>query len=899
MRGSMNEDADGTLFFSYENFIDSDELQRLQNGFCKVTNVYVYCVNAHGEEITTLSGETEARSLIYKYVDKQQISDALSRVEEGSVEELVVEGTLAANLKMAVMSIRFGGKVVNNWIVFGIISDMEDESHTKEPITGDHKSMSEKRFYEVLDLLWESSKVLMRNKISCVSAEAESMRSRYSAQEMQDSLGRIAVMTEIVQLLDSDEVIEVIMEKLLELVGGHLLVTSGYICRLNQAANSVDILAEWCQKGIVPPFDKSHNLVANPIIFSEKPVVMSSDSIESIEDTVAWRELHVRAFVLFPLMRSGNQSMCICVNQSSRNRIWTVEEVKFIADAVKILQSILTKRIQKNSLASSYASLEAVLDNVGCGIYVRDAATRKVLFANRKLKNNFAGELRDGTFELLLEQGIPLHKRGGASEINYIARESWYDLLYTEITWVDGRKAALYSLYDITDKKIYQKKIEQQAYTDFLTGLYNRMCCERDLAWYVDDAKKRGLKGALLYLDLDDFKHINDGLGHQYGDVLLKAISSSISRIEGIRTTCYRMGGDEFVIVIPPEYFSDFERIIEEIKVVFAKPWFLKDMDYYCTMSMGIVAFPDDGESVQDLIKKADIAMYEAKKTGKNRIARYSSNIGSNSGRRLEIEKNMRDATVAGYKEFEVYYQPVIDISLPGTPCTGAEALIRWNSVELGFMPPADFIPLAEYLGLINPIGNHVLLEACKECKRWNENGYPGFKVNVNLSVIQLLQTDIVDIIERTLIETGVRPHNLTLEVTESLAINDMARMKEILGNIKKLGVRIALDDFGTGYSSLNHIREIPFDVIKVDQSFVKDLAEDAYSQSFIKMVAELAETIGVIICVEGIETEDQYKVLEGMKVKMVQGYYFDRPMIREDFEQKYTPLMLQKETAV
>ena len=898
MRGSMNEGTEGTLVFSYDNFIDSDELKRLQHIFCKVTGVYVYCVSVHGEQITTLSGEAESKDRVLRYVDKQQISDALSRVEEGSLEELVVENTLAGNLKMAVLSIRINGKVVYNWVVFGVLSDTDEMTPSNDLIQIAH-SMSEKQFYLVLDLLRESSRILMSNKLSCVSAEAESMRSRYSAQEMQNSLDRIEAMTQIVQLLDSDDVIEVIMERLLGLVGDHLLVTSGFICKLNQPANSVDILAQWCQKGIVPPFDKSHNLEGIPIIFSEKPVVMSSDSIENMEDTTPWKKYNVRAFILFPLMRSGNQSMCICFNQSGRNRIWTVEEVKFIADAVKILQSILTRRIQKNSLASSYASLEAVLDNVGCGIYVKDASNGKVLFANRKLKNTFAGELKDGTFELLLEQGIPLHKRSGAFEINYIARETWYDLLYTEITWVDGKKASLYSLFDITDKKIYQKKIEQQAYTDFLTGLYNRMCCERDLAWYVDDAKKRGLRGGLLYLDLDDFKHINDGLGHQYGDVLLKAISSSISRIEGIRTTCYRMGGDEFVIVIPPEFYCDFERIIEEIKVIFAKPWFLKDMDYYCTMSMGIVTFPDDGESVQDLIKKADIAMYEAKKTGKNRIALYSNNIGSNSGRRLEIEKNMRDATVEGYKEFEIYYQPIIDISLPNTPCTGAEALIRWNSVELGFIPPADFIPLAEYLGLINPIGNHVLLEACKECKRWNENGYPGFKVNVNLSVVQLLQTDIVDIIERTIQETQVKPHNLTLEVTESLAINDMARMKEILHNIKKLGVRIALDDFGTGYSSLNHIREIPFDVIKVDQSFVKDIAEDAYSQSFIKMVGELAETIGVSICVEGIETEEQYKVLEGMKVKMIQGYYFDRPMTREDFEYKYTQVLFQKEQSV
>jgi len=252
------------------------------------------------------------------------------------------------------------------------------------------------------------------------------------------------------------------------------------------------------------------------------------------------------------------------------------------------------------------------------------------------------------------------------------------------------------------------------------------------------------------------------------------------------------------------------------------------------------------------------------------------------------MEKNMRNATSDGYREFEVYYQPIIDIQKPNTPCTGAEALVRWNSAAFGFIPPSDFIPLAEYLGLINPIGNHVMREACRACKYWNDNGHPEYKVNVNLSVVQLLQTDIVEIVRRTIEETGVNPRNLTLEVTESLAINDMERMKDILTRIKELGVRIALDDFGTGYSSLNHIREIPFDVIKVDQSFVKELADDAYSQSFIKMVAELAETIGVSICVEGIETEAQYKVLEGMKVRMVQGYYFDRPMRQRDFAEKY-----------
>lgn len=875
--------------FSYKNLIDGDELQKLQDSFCKMTGMFGYCVDADGMAQTKVSGDEEKVKSIREYITESMIDEVLSRVGEGSLEELAIEDTLAPNVKLAALSIRVQGKVILNWVFFSLIDVQEGEKNEmlcEAPQDG--RVLTEKEFYQALDLLREASRLMLTNKVSRVSAEAESLRSRYSAQEMQMSLDRIEAMTEVVQLLESEEVIEAIMNKLLGIVCEHLQVTSGHLLQLYSETKRADILAEWCAKNIIPPFDKSRNLEAAELLFSEKPVVMSTDKITTREDTGHWRERHVRAFVIFPLLRSGKSGMCFVFNQTDRERIWSVEDLKFIADAAKVMQSILTRRIQKNSLASSYASLEAVLDNISCGIYVRDAETGKVLFANRRLKNTFMKELKDGTFERLLAQGEQVYQKKGSHEMHYIERERWYDLLYTEITWVDGRKAFMYSLYDITDKKIYQKKIEQQAYTDFLTGLYNRMCCERDLAWYVDDAKKRNVQGGLLYIDLDNFKHINDGLGHQYGDVLLKSISNAIARIEGIRTTCYRMGGDEFVIVIPPESYAEFERIVTEIQMIFEKPWFLKDADYYCTMSMGVVSFPADGENVQDLIKKADIAMYEAKKTGKNRVFKYADGLATSSGKRLDMEKNMRDATVGGYKEFEVFYQPVIDISQPDTPCTGAEALIRWNSAEMGFIPPAEFIPLAEYLGLITPIGNHVLVEACKECKKWNESGYPGYKVNVNLSVVQLLQPDVVDVIEKAIKDTGINPHNLTLEVTESLAINDMERMKDILSRIKALGVRIALDDFGTGYSSLNHIREIPFDVIKVDQSFVKDLADDAYSQSFIKMVAELAETIGVSICVEGIETQAQYKVLEGMKVRMVQGFYFDRPMRRQDFTEKY-----------
>lgn len=889
-----HEKGKGAGAFSYRNLVDGEELQRLQDSICASAGVCAYCVDAFREKRTTVSGAEEDVRRMLPYLPQQLTEQLLLRVEEDSLEECAVEDTEASNLKAAAVSVRLEGAAAIVWIVLGVLSD--GEAHGDSRITGISRSLTEQEFYRVLDLFRVSSLLLLQNKLSRVSAEAESLSSRHAEQKMQDSLGQLAALTDIAQLVEDGGVPAGIMQKALEIAGGYLRAACGYVCRLHSEEKTADILAEWYCRGVTPFFDKKEGLSAGAVMFSERPVaakdVLSLDAVSSgflLQDAAAdgsRMEVPAGAFMIFPICR-GEDRLCLCFCKKEKSGSFSMAEVKFAADVAKLLYMPAEKR-RRAPAAKEGRLLEGILDNLCCGIYIKEKQTGEVLFVSTRLKSAFEAELEKGAFERLLEQSAGDHKAGGLYEMHDAVRERWYDLLHAEITWVDGREAVLYSLYDITDKKVCQEKIGQQAYTDFLTGLYNRICCERDLAWYLDDAQKRHVKGGLLYIDLDDFKHINDGLGHQYGDVLLKEISGALSRISGIRTTCYRMGGDEFVIVVPPESFPEFERIIGEIQAVFAQPWNLRNGEYYCTMSMGVVTFPDDGGNVQDIIKKADIAMYEAKNMGKNRCARYSDSLGTYSGRRLDMEKNMRDAAVAGYGEFEVYYQPIIDISQPSLPCTGAEALIRWNSTTLGVISPAEFIPLAEYLGLINPIGSHVLQEACRECRKWNDNGFPGYKVNVNLSVVQLLQPDIVETIRQTLVETGVRSHNLTLEVTESLAINDMERMKEILTSIKGLGVRIALDDFGTGYSSLNHIREIPFDVIKVDQSFVRDLAEDAYSQSFIKMVAELAETIGVSICVEGIETEEQYRVLEGMKVRMVQGYYFDRPMPRKDFEKKY-----------
>ena len=876
--------------YMIQNLKEKKNLEKWQKLLCQAVNVFACFVDCDGTPLTALSGNPDEAARLMKAIDQEQLQNMLTRVCESTLEDQAIEETGYSNLRLAVITARAFGRPVLNWVIFGVLSDdFEEEENDRPRLLGFESMITARAFNRVIDAVSEFSRDLVSSAAHTLNAEAESRRSQYSAKALEANLKRTEALAEIIQLLENDDAIEKLMLRILRTVGSFLDLSTAALCRRTKQKDEIDILSHWCNQKEVWGLE-ADAAQKKPFFIKDddKAFILSDSSGLKKEEREELETFGIHALVVIPIMILGKVDMYGVFTEKREDRIWQKEEIKFLADAVKILQSILTRRIQKNSLAGSYACLETILDNVGGAVYVRDFETGNSLFTNRNMRGIFGEELKNGNINKLLEKTIVAEK--GIGELFLEDPGKWFEVYYTKMCWVDGRNVMLVALYDETEKKVYQKKLEQQAHTDFLTGLSNRMCCERDLARYVDEAGKKKKKGALLYLDLDDFKHINDGLGHQYGDVLLKAIAHNFQRIKGIENTCYRMGGDEFVIIVAPEHYQELDRIIQEIKDIFMKPWFLKDSDYYCTMSMGVVEFPDNGEVVHELIKKADIAMYESKKAGKNRVSNYTLEIGSLSGRRLDMEKNMREATAKGNQEFEIFFQPIMDIRGEKPKCTGAEALIRWNSTELGFISPAEFIPLAEYLGLINPIGNHILREACKICSYWNQNGYPDYKVNVNLSVIQLLQSDIVEIVESAIHDSGICPCNLTLEVTESLAINDMDRMKGILGRIKELGVRIALDDFGTGYSSLNHIRELPLDVIKVDQSFIRNLEMDVYAKSFVRMIAELAQVIGVNLCVEGVETEGQFYIVSRMNVGLIQGYYFDKPLKREDFEKKYAP---------
>lgn len=872
----------------YDNgLIDSAMLQQLQDQFCHANNLYLVCLGREEGVITKAYGSREELSFLHSLVDKQAYMNLIMRAEHDWVETMLEQQVSQACIKMCSIATRIEKKVEVIWVVIGLLREAVPEGIELPDYM---MTTTEKGFYASAEFLASLSTQLFEVKINQMIAQDAMKKSLDSELEIKQQLDRTQAMAEVIGMLESDEGFTELTQRILKETCESLQIAGGFLIRENIDRRTTDMIGEFVERSEDSMIRHFQHIDKDELpFFNGKPYMISSSSMMPEPFERFFKENGLSAAVFQPMEVNDNGLlMYLGFFEKGNKREWESEDIKFISGVKRVIQSILIKRIAKNSLASSYASLEAILENTGCGILVVDYNTRSILYTNQKLKDLFSHTIAAGNLEELVFGEEEEKKTHYYDEVYYVEEERWLDVHKTEIDWVDGRRVGLCTLYDITDKKLYQKKIENQANNDFLTGLYNRMRCEQDLGRYIAKAQAVNCEGALLYIDLDDFKHINDGLGHPYGDVLLKAISHSLQRIEGIEKSCYRMGGDEFIVIISEAVYPQMERILRDIDSIFSKPWFLKGEDYYCTMSMGITCFPSDGNSVDDLIRKADMALMTAKRRGKNCVEYYNDKDQASTYRRLDMEKNMRTAAMNVCKEFEVYYQPIVAVQEDGTPCCGAEALVRWNSSVLGFVSPEDFIPLAEYLGLINPIGEFVLEQAAKRCKYWNDMGHPNYKVNVNLSVVQLLQNDIIKKIKKVLDETRINPRNLTLEVTESLAINDMEHMKRILSEIKSLGVKVALDDFGTGYSSLNHIREMPIDVIKIDRCFIEHLGEDDFSDAFVKMVNELANTIGVKVCVEGVETKLQLDVACDMRVSMIQGYYFGKPMKIAEFEEKY-----------
>lgn len=426
-----------------------------------------------------------------------------------------------------------------------------------------------------------------------------------------------------------------------------------------------------------------------------------------------------------------------------------------------------------------------------------------------------------------------------------------------------------------------EKLIHNMALTDQLTGLHNRYYLEKRLNDAVANARKIEQSGYVLFIDMDDFKIINDGYGHDYGDVILKAFATFLVENYQNKSEIFRFGGDEFVILLHPENAGSVQMVINGLLARAQMPWNVLGKSFYCTLSIGVVAFPEDNMDSKDIIKNADIAMYQAKKSGKNNYAFYNASQDNDSIERAEIEKEMRESIDNSFRGFSVFYQPQTDNK---GVVIGAEALLRWTLSDGTQMRPLQFIPLAEYLGLIVPVGEFVLRESAQICREINEI-HPEFWVSINVSIRQFQQQDFLERVLLTMHETGVNPANIVFEITEGMAMYDMIRMKSLSEEFRQHGIRISMDDFGTGYSSLGNMRELPIDIVKIDRTFIRDIATDAYSKSFIRLIIDLVHSMGRKVCIEGVETAEQLIYCQECNADYVQGFHLHAPVPLEEFK--------------
>ena len=605
------------------------------------------------------------------------------------------------------------------------------------------------------------------------------------------------------------------------------------------------------------------------------------------DGSTAWCRHLARAVTTSP----GNQST-----------IWITEDIsdkKAAADALLRAQQDLENRVLKRTreLQDAQQFMRAVIESSPLAIYTRDlegkltswnpaAATmygrspEQVL--GRKLDLIRPDDIAQT--EELLRRAMAGEKTIGAELTRRLQDGPELELSINLVPLIDdsGKVYGVLSMAsDIGERKANERKVAFLAYHDALTGLPNRLLLEDRLMRALAQADRAKVKVALLFLDLDNFKRINDTLGHAVGDLLLREVAKRLRECVRDTDTVSRQGGDEFVLVLGELTDNDAALpVITKLLQRLEEPFFADGNELSTSASIGVALYPDDGRDFDSLSKKADLAMYRAKEAGRNTYRFFDEAMNVEAQEHLLLRNGLRRALER--QELVLHYQPQVDLYTHQV--IGAEALIRWNHPELGMVSPGRFIPVAEDSGLIVPIGEWVIAEACRQAVAWQRQGLPALLMAVNLSAVQFKRGNVEDTVTQALAASGLAPHLLELELTESILIQNVEQVLATLKRIKALGVQLSIDDFGTGYSSLSYLKRFDIDKLKIDQSFIRDLATDPDDAAIVNAIIQMAHSLGLRTIAEGVETADMLSRLQGFGCDEAQGYYLARPMPADAF---------------
>ncbi|MBC8061707.1 MAG: EAL domain-containing protein [Clostridiaceae bacterium] len=458
--------------------------------------------------------------------------------------------------------------------------------------------------------------------------------------------------------------------------------------------------------------------------------------------------------------------------------------------------------------------------------------------------------------------------------------------------WVSSRGKALRdsegkaikiagSIADITDKKISEDKIKFMAFHDSLTNLPNRTFFMNKLNDQIELASDKNTEGAVFFIDLDNFKNINDTMGHDYGDKLLIYLAKQLEYLIDEKDTICRLGGDEFIVLHPYLETSEVVQYAKLLLALFNRIFEIDNKQMYITASVGVAIYPKDGSDANSILKNADAAMYKAKELGKNGFALYDAKMYLQLARKTCIERILRDSIKNN--ELSIYYQPQYDTQK--NEIFGFEALLRLDSKELGPISPVEFIPIAEESGYITKLDRWVLNESCKQSVKWLEAGYKFKSISINVSSVDIHQPDFLESIKTILKNTAINPNIVELEITETVLMQSLDSSINILKELNDMGIRIALDDFGTGYSSLNYLRKIPICTLKIDKSFIDNITSSTKEESIINNIIQMAHSMDLKVVAEGVETKHQLSILKDRNCDYIQGYYYSKPLPVDEIE--------------
>lgn len=642
------------------------------------------------------------------------------------------------------------------------------------------------------------------------------------------------------------------------------------------------------------------------ILLSDKLLeilIKDVERIQILQTYKGWLYIIITGILLFLKIKK-----CLVNIEGVSNRLYqSYKELNLAYDDLIATEEDLNKRFQQlelsqNALAESEERYHLVVMAAKDGIWDWNFISGKWFFSIRCQEMlGYDGSEFQYNFEIWKDLLHPLDREEALKDLSdYLDKKvDTYSNTYRLRTkngsykWILSRGEAIWdgdgkpirmagSHTDITDQKTYEERVLNLAYYDLITGLSNRAMFEKELNAMIFKAKKEGERFALLYLDLDDFKKVNDTLGHDYGDKLLKMVANEFMAYKEDNGILARLGGDEFALMVPSVKDMDkIHNISNEIINTLNRPWILNSQEFYISASIGIAIFPDHGEDYQSLYKSADTAMYCAKEKGKRSYEIYKKEMYMQKIQLVNMEKSLRYAVKNN--EFILNYQSMVN--LKNDEINAAEALIRWIHPKRGLISPGNFIPIAEKTGIIKEIGKWTIATGCKQNKAWMDKGYKPIKLSINISALEFKQNNLVQNIKGILEDTGLNSKYIIFEITENTVLEDLDHTIKILNELKEMNIKIALDDFGTGYSSLNYLKQLPIDYLKLDKSFIKNVAIKSKDQAITKSLIDLAHEIGLEVIAEGIETEEQYRYLKEINCDIGQGYFFNRPAPAEEFE--------------